>query len=164
MMHLQPWQRILYFLGEAVMIAGLLWGMWRILILRGCPVSPFNDITVIVVGLALSTIPLHPFGAHGYLKPALRSAPGAALLWWLLALIGIGYSLYLRFSSPVPAGFWWFFALVPAVLWFWLAIPSKLGDRPLPPTKAPPPPDGSGTDNDDSAATSAEEDQEQRSG
>ena len=142
MTYLAPWQRTLYFLGEVVMVAGLLWGLWRIIIVRGCPVTPFNDITLIVLGLAISTIPLHPFGSRAYMQPALRRAPTAAVLWWLIALIGLGYSLFLRFSSPVPVGLWWFAALIPAVLYFWLAIPSKLSDQPIPATRAPTPPEG----------------------
>lgn len=140
MNQLAPWQRTLYFLGEAVMVGGLLWGLYRVFIIRGCPMSTFNDITLIVLGLALSTVPLHPFGARAYFTPALQRAPAAIILWWLLALIGLGYSLYVRFTTPVPFDLYWAFALVPAVLFFWFAIPSKLTDRPIPPAKAPPPP------------------------
>ena len=137
---LQPWQRTLYFLGEAVMVGGLVWGLYRAFILRSCPSSVFNDITLIVIGLGVSTLPLHPFGNRSYFTPALRKLPVAALLWWLFALAGIGCSLYLRFQAPVPTGFWWFFAIVPAALYFWFAIPSRVTDRPLPPGRAPEPP------------------------
>jgi hypothetical protein len=140
MNQLAPWQRTLYFLGEAVMVGGLLWGLYRVFIIRGCPVSTFNDITLIVLGLALSTLPLHPFGTRAYFTPVLRRNPAAAMLWWLLALTGLGYSLYVRFTTAVPMDLYWAYALVPAVLFFWFAIPSKLTDRPIPPAKAPSPP------------------------
>lgn len=138
---LQPWQRMLYFLGETVMVGGLLWGLYRAIVIRGCPISPLNDITLIVVGLAIATIPLHPFGQRRYIAPFLRNLPAAAVLWWVFALLGLGISLFLRFQLPVPVGYSWFFALVPAGLYFWFAIPSKLTDKPKPAVRAPEPPE-----------------------
>ena len=48
----------------------------------------------------------------------------------------------MSFKSFVVIDYIWVTALMPAVLYFWFAIPSKLGDKPLPPSKAPAAPAG----------------------
>jgi hypothetical protein len=139
MSHLQPWQRTVYFLGEAVMVAGLLWLLYNFFFVKACPTGPFNYLTLILAGLTLSILPLHPFGSRLYYSSSLQRAPFAAVLWWLIALTGLGYVLFRSFTSFVVIDYIWVTALMPAVLYFWFAIPSKLGDKPMPPPKAPPP-------------------------
>jgi len=134
---LMPWQRVVYFFGETVMVGGLLWGLWIFFTSKGCPVSWFNHITLIVLGLLISVIPLHPFGQREYFSPWLRNVPVAAILWWLLALIGTGLSVYQLVTNIGPMTYMIFVPLVPAALFFWFAIPSKLSDKPLPPQRAP---------------------------
>ena len=41
------WQKWLYHGGEVVMVLGILWAIYRVLILHVCPLHWFNDITVI---------------------------------------------------------------------------------------------------------------------
>ena len=40
MSHLQPWQRTVYFLGEAVMVAGLLWLLYNFFFVKAGPAGP----------------------------------------------------------------------------------------------------------------------------
>lgn len=167
MTQLAPWQRTLYFLGEVVMVAGLLWALYIQFITRACAVGlpgVFQPFTVVITGIALDTVPLHPFGAAIYLRPGLRRS-AAGILWWALSLIGLGFALY-SLITAVP-GPWWIAALVPAFLWYWGAVPSRTVGKPIPPAKAPPPPEGAREitdemDNDDPDETPDEEGQQQR--
>jgi len=141
MNQLAPWQRVTYYCGEALLIGGLLWALYLQFIQHACPiglpglVQPF---TLVIAGIALDTLPLHPFGAAAYLRKGLgRTAAG--IIWWLLALLGIGFALYCVITAAAPPS-WWLAALVPAFLWYWAAIVSRSDGKPAPPTKAPPAP------------------------
>lgn len=138
MIHMAAWQRVMYYFGEAVMIGGLGWGLYSRFVLHACPAGAFNYLTLIIAGLSLSVLPLHPFGAQRYLSSALRRTPGAGIIWWLLALFGLGYALWDR--ALLQPGIWWFVALVPAMLYFWFAVQSRVDDGLKPPTHAPKPP------------------------
>jgi hypothetical protein len=137
------WQRYMYGFGEALLFGGLLWGLYRMFVLRACPATVFNDTTLIVLGVILAVAPLHPFKPALYLRIGLRGTP-LGLIWWLLALAGLGYCMYVRLSIPVPPDNWWFAGLVPAGLYFWLAIEAKR--RTDPPPSAPPAPPQEGRD------------------
>jgi len=137
---LAPWQRTFYFLGEAVMVGGLLWAVYHKIFVGGCPYGPFNFLTLVVIGLALSTLPLHPFGERRYFTPVLRNNPAVAIVLWALALAGIACALYLLAQGLAVARYWWALATIPAFLYFWFAIPSKLTDNPVTPGRAPKPP------------------------
>jgi hypothetical protein len=177
-----PWQRAVYNLGEALMVAGILWGLYRAFILRSCPLGSFNDLTLIVAGLLLSILPLHPFAvgaARGrpgdiadadkgrpraaptqaagkmpappagtpappkempaYLIPGLRRSFPLALACWLLALCGALLSLGLRVSQQ--PGMWWALGLLPAALYFWFGVVTRVNEPLSPPAQAPPPPE-----------------------
>jgi hypothetical protein len=142
MIHMARWQRVMYFFGEAVMIGGLIWGLISRFVLHACPAGVFNYLTLIIAGLTLSVLPVHPFGAPRYLNRSLRSTPVAGAIWWMLALIGLGYAIWDR--ATMQPGIWWFAALVPAMLYFWFAVQSRVDDGLKPPTRAvePPPREG----------------------
>lgn len=136
MNQLHPVQKWLYFLGEMMLIASLLWGGYHWLTSGGsCPASVFNFITLLVASIAVTVLALIPLGPAAYLAPWLRKSMWLAYLWWALAVAGVGYSLYLRLSHPVPAQ-WWAYALIPAVAWYWFAVPSRSLKRGKPPAKA----------------------------
>lgn len=156
------WQRLIYGTGEAMLLAGVLWGLYRALVQKTCPVGPFNDFTLVVIGLTVAVLPLHPFGrpAAGppvaaanaaaadaatppaYLIPALRKAPALAAVIWLLAVAGTGYSLWARFT--LQPGSWWFAALLPAALYFWFGITTAR--KPVPAAASPAQPRRGGRD------------------
>jgi hypothetical protein len=141
MTHLAPWQRVTYYCGEALMIGGLLWALYTQFVLHACPVGLpglFQPFSLVVAGIALDTLPLHPFGASRYLRPGLRrSAIGA--IWWVLALAGVGFALYAVVAAAAPVS-WWLLALVPAFLWYWTAVRSRSDGQPALPKQALPAP------------------------
>ena len=127
-----PWQRVLYHLGEALMVAGLAWALWRVFIQRTCPVGAFNDITLIVGGLALSVLPIMPLcapdGAFApYITPAMRTRPLLAWAVWVVAFGCGAYAVYARLT--LKPGLLWFYTLVPALLYLWFGTTSRLAGR-----------------------------------
>ena len=123
------WQRVLYHAGEVVMVAGLVWALWRVLVLRTCPVGAFNDITLIVGGLALSVLPVMPLRAPDgafapYITPALRTRPLLAWAAWVVAFGCGAFALYARLT--LTGGLLWFCALIPVLLYLWLGTASRL--------------------------------------
>jgi len=123
------WQRVLYHLGEVLMVAGLAWALWRVFILRTCPAGAFNDITLIVGGLALSILPIMPLHAPDgafapYITPALRTRPLLAWAVWVIAFGCGAFALYARLT--LKPGMFWFYALIPALLYLWFATASRL--------------------------------------
>lgn len=146
MTHLAPWQKVTYYLGEVLLIGGLLWAIYDRFIASGpgCPLlqsgwlQPFS---VVIAGIAFDTLPLHPFGAAQYLRSGLRRT-AAGIVWWLLALAGVAFALYAVVTAALPPT-WWLLALVPAFLWYWTAVRSRADGQPAPPKQAPPaPPSG----------------------
>ncbi len=159
MINMTRWQRIIYGLGEALLVGGLAWGLYRAFVLRACPATVYNDVTLVVLGVVFAVAPLHPFSPALYLRAGLRGTP-LGLLWWLAALAGLAYSMYVRLSVPVPPDHWWFAGLVPAGLYFWFAVETKrreaappvsgaaapaaerstedTGEAPVPPAPVPP--------------------------
>ena len=124
------WQKWLYHGGEVLMVAGILWAAYRTFVLRTCPIHWYNDITLIAFGLFVSVLPLHPFGAPGYIAPWLRRSAPIAVVFWLLTVAGTAYALYSRVR--MQPGWYWAAALAPAILYLWFGIASKLSDSPLP--------------------------------
>ena len=132
------WQKVLYFLGEAVLIGGLLWGLYYRFILGACPTGLLSYRTLIVLGLGLCVAPVHPLGNAPYLSAFLRRVWPLGPIAWVVSLLGVGYSLW--HLSTNQAGPWWFWALVPAGLYFWFGITTRSDPARQHPTKAPPPP------------------------
>jgi hypothetical protein len=123
------WQRVLYHTGEVLIVAGLVWALWRVFILRACPAGAFNDITLIVGGLALSILPVMPLpSADGavapYITPALRPRPLLAWAVWVIAFGCGAFGLYARLT--LTGGLFWFYALIPALLYLWFGTASRL--------------------------------------
>jgi hypothetical protein len=138
MINMARWQRMVYGLGEAALAGGLIWAFVRMLVLHACPVSIFNDLTLIVIGLVLITIPLYPMGPALYLRPWLRRT-AAGYAWWVVALATLAYALSVRLSTPVGPDQWWVAALAPAMLYFMLALETQRRED-LPPQAPPAPP------------------------
>jgi hypothetical protein len=123
------WQRVLYHAGEVLMVAGLAWALWRVVILRTCPVGPVNDITLIVGGLALSVLPVMPLPGSGghlaaYITPVLRTRPMLAWAAWVVAFGCGALALYARLT--LKPGLLWFYALIPVLLYLWFGTASRL--------------------------------------
>jgi len=73
------WQKIVYGLGEGLLVAGLLWGLYDRFMKHACPTGAFNELTLIVIGLAVAVLPLHPFRREqGTGAPGSGAGPGAA--------------------------------------------------------------------------------------
>ena len=140
MTQMARWQRTLYFLGEAVIVLGLIWRLYNIFITKACPTTVFNDLTVIVLGLAMITLAAHPFGQPAYLRPGLNAIPALGIVFWLVSFAGVIYALVVRLSIPVSQDYWWLAALIPAALYFWFAIEVRTPAKSMPPAKAPPAP------------------------
>ncbi len=129
---LTAWQRVVYYLGTVLMLGGFGWAVYRMAVLHGCPTARFNDLSLIVLGLGLSILPLHPCGASAtYLVPVLRRIRGVAIALWALGLAGAAYSVYALWQH-IP-NLQWMPALLPAALYMWFGIetgkPSASGPR-----------------------------------
>jgi len=163
MTHLAPWQRVTYFCGEALMIGGLLWALYLQFFLHACPIGLpglFQPFSLVIAGIAFDTLPLHPFGASQYLRPGLRRT-AAGIIWWLLALAGVGFALYAVIAAAAPPS-WWLLALVPAFLWYWTAVRSRADGQPQSPKQAPPAPLREDPAESDDESTEMEEHREPR--
>jgi hypothetical protein len=130
---LKAWQRILYYAGELVMLGGIGWAAYSMWVVKTCPSGKFTYLTLILVGLMVSVLPLHPFGGGGkppaYITAWLGRLPYVAAAWWALSFCGALYGLYAQ-SARLP-GMTWAVALLPAALYLWLGVTSKASD-PLP--------------------------------
>lgn len=164
MTHFAPWQRVTYFCGEALLIGGLLWALYMQFIQRVCAVGlpgVLQPFSLVIAGIALDTLPLHPFGAAQYLRPGLRGN-AVGVIWWLLALAGLGFALYAVIAAAAPTS-WWLLALVPAFLWYWTAVRSRSDVQPVPPKQAPPaPPRADAPAGDDENESMDKEDRDDR--
>lgn len=129
---LASWQRAVYYLGTVLMLGGFGWAVYRMLVLRGCPTARFNDLSLIVLGLGVSILPLHPFGAApGYFVPVMRRMRGMAVALWVLGLVGAAYAVYALWHR-IP-NLQWMPALLPAAVYMWFGIDSgKPGAAPRP--------------------------------
>lgn len=144
MTHFAPWQKVAYYAGEALLIAGLVWALYERFVASGpnCPLlqpgTILQPFSLIIAGIALDALPLHPFGAAPYLRAGLRHS-AAGVVWWLLVLAGVGFALYSVITAAAPPT-WWLVALVPAFLWYFTAVVTGSDGKPAPPAKAPPAP------------------------
>jgi hypothetical protein len=92
-------------------------------VLHACPVARFNDLSLIVLGLGMAILPLHPFGAStGYLSSLFQRNSIMARSSWMLALSGVAFAIYAQwFKLPNAV---WFIALLPAAFYMWFGIQS----------------------------------------
>jgi len=137
MSEMARWQKVVYYLGEALIIGGLLWGLYDRFVLGVCPINVFSFKTLIVLGLGVSVAPVHPFGKRQYMVPLLERSFALALLVWAVSLLGVAYSIWnLAILQP---GLLWAYALIPAALFFWFAVSTRTDKSRRYPKQAPPP-------------------------
>jgi hypothetical protein len=118
---LTSWQRVVYYNGMVLMLGGFGWAVYRMFVVHGCPTASFNDLSLIILGLGVSVLPLHPFGAApDYLVPLLRRNRGLAGVVWALALAGCGFGIIALWRHIPNAQ--WMAALIPAAYYMWFGI------------------------------------------
>lgn len=129
---LAAWQRVVYYLGMALILGGVVWALYQMFIVRACPMGQFNHLTLIAAGMGCTLLALQPFSQHSataatppapapaYLAPVLRRNPRLAVTVWTAAIIGVALAAYAQWSkwpSVVCV-----VALIPSAYYVWFGI------------------------------------------